>query len=381
MIGGDALHAVLQGYGAPAPDLIPRYDALSVPDILFPVLDLLPGPGAHLLDIGAATGRDAGWLAARGVRVLAAEPVAAFRRAGQRLHPSGLITWADDALPGMPRTRATGLRFDTVLLNGVWHHLPPAAQDAAMPVLRALAAPGGRAILSLRHGPPAPGARPFPALPCRTDPGDGAKCRRHLDLADPDGALKAPIHTVLRIFPPHLARSFARARLDMRKIRTISSPNDRSPRMLDEIDTRLLASLQKNGHLTAHELGEVLNLSPSQAGRRRQRLEAEGYIQGYSARLDPARLGLAVQAFLQVQLNNHPPQNGDGFGSLVRTRPDIVGAWTITGEADYLLRVYCADLPALNRLIHEVLLPHPTVTRVQSQIVMDQPKRDAPLPT
>ncbi|WP_233270500.1 Lrp/AsnC family transcriptional regulator [Chachezhania sediminis] len=151
--------------------------------------------------------------------------------------------------------------------------------------------------------------------------------------------------------------------------------------MLDEIDTRLLASLQKNGHLTAHELGEVLNLSPSQAGRRRQRLEAEGYIQGYSARLDPARLGLAVQAFLQVQLNNHPPQNGDGFGSLVRTRPDIVGAWTITGEADYLLRVYCADLPALNRLIHEVLLPHPTVTRVQSQIVMDQPKRDAPLPT
>ena len=53
----------------------------------------------------------------------------------------------------------------------------------------------------------------------------------------------------------------------------------------------------------------------------------------------------------------------------------------MTGEADYLLRVCRADLPALNALIHEVLLPHPAVTRVQSQIVMDQLKRDAPLPT
>jgi DNA-binding Lrp family transcriptional regulator len=53
----------------------------------------------------------------------------------------------------------------------------------------------------------------------------------------------------------------------------------------------------------------------------------------------------------------------------------------LTGDADYLLRAYCEDLNALNRLIHEVLLPHAAVSRVQSQIVMDQLKRDAPLPT
>jgi len=46
--------------------------------------------------------------------------------------------------------------------------------------------------------------------------------------------------------------------------------------------------LQANAHLTAQQLGEMLHLSPSQAGRRRQRLEAEGYIEGYAARLDPA---------------------------------------------------------------------------------------------
>ncbi|MEO9782573.1 MAG: Lrp/AsnC family transcriptional regulator [Sedimentitalea sp.] len=151
--------------------------------------------------------------------------------------------------------------------------------------------------------------------------------------------------------------------------------------MLDTTDTRLLAALQKDAHLTAQQLGEMLNLSPSQAGRRRQRLESIGYIQGYSARLDPLRLGLTVQGFVQVQLGTHGPEQSKGFARLVQTRPEITSAWTMTGDADYLLRVYCDDLPALNALIHEVLLPHPAVARVQSQIVMDQLKRDAPLPT
>ncbi|MGJ8544926.1 MAG: Lrp/AsnC family transcriptional regulator [Sulfitobacter sp.] len=150
--------------------------------------------------------------------------------------------------------------------------------------------------------------------------------------------------------------------------------------MIDRTDTRLLAELQKNAHLTAQELGEALNLSPSQAGRRRQRLEQEGIIQNYTARLDPIRLGLHVQGFVQVHLNSHGPQNSASFARLVTTRSEIVSAWTMTGDADYLLRVYCADLPALNQLIHEVLLPHPAVARVQSQIVMDQLKRDGPLP-
>ena len=151
--------------------------------------------------------------------------------------------------------------------------------------------------------------------------------------------------------------------------------------MLDQIDTKLLSALQKDAHLTAQQLGEVLNLSPSQAGRRRQRLESERYIQGYAARLDPEKLGLHVQGFVQVHLNSHGPEQSAGFARLVSTRPEITSAWTMTGDADYLLRVYCADLPGLNTLLHEVLLPHPAVSRVQSQIVMDQLKRDAPLPT
>ena len=153
-----------------------------------------------------------------------------------------------------------------------------------------------------------------------------------------------------------------------------------TPHDLDETDKRLLAALQADAQLTAQDLGERLHLSASQAGRRRQRLEAMGVITSYGARLAPARVGLSVQAFVQVQMTSHAPESARSFARLVATRPEIVSAWTLTGEADYLLRVYCADLPALNRLIHEVLLPHGAVARVQSQIVMDQMKADAALP-
>ena len=150
---------------------------------------------------------------------------------------------------------------------------------------------------------------------------------------------------------------------------------------IDETDKRLLALVQRNAHLTAQELGDALNLSASQAGRRRQRLEAEGLISSYAARLDPMRLGLAVQAFVQVQMARHGADTTVAFSRLVALQPEIISAWTLTGEADYLLRVYCENLSALNRLIHQVLLAHPAVARVQSQIVMDQFKHDAPLPT
>jgi DNA-binding Lrp family transcriptional regulator len=148
----------------------------------------------------------------------------------------------------------------------------------------------------------------------------------------------------------------------------------------DDIDTKLLNALQRNAHLTAQEIGELLHLSPSQAGRRRQRLEATGVIRGYVARLDAPRLGLNVQGFIQVHLNLHGPEQSKSFARLVATRAEITGAWTMTGEADYLLHVFCPDLPALNTLIHDVLLPHPAVARVHSQIVMDQLKADGPLP-
>ncbi|SIO03365.1 Lrp/AsnC family transcriptional regulator [Vannielia litorea] len=149
---------------------------------------------------------------------------------------------------------------------------------------------------------------------------------------------------------------------------------------LDQIDSALLRLLQVDANQTAEQLGAKLGLSPSQAGRRRQRLEAAGLISGYGARVDPDAVGLGVQAMIQVHMAAHAPDAAQSFAALVARRDEIVGAWVMTGDADYLLRIYCHDLPALNRLVQEVLLPHSSVARVQSQIVMAQLKADGPLP-
>ena len=149
---------------------------------------------------------------------------------------------------------------------------------------------------------------------------------------------------------------------------------------LDPTDIALLTELQRDAQITSEKLGERLNLSASQVGRRRQRLEADGYIEGYRAYLDARRVGLSVQAFVSVQMATHAPDKVATFTRILETNRQVVSVWTLTGEADYLLRVYCEDLPALNRLIHEQLLPNAAVARVQSQIVMNQLKSDAPLP-
>ena len=150
--------------------------------------------------------------------------------------------------------------------------------------------------------------------------------------------------------------------------------------MIDPTDSRLLAELQRDPMQTAQDLGAKLNLSASQAARRRQRLEETGLIRGYIARLDPARLGLTVQAFVQVQMAAHSAEGAQSFARLITTLPEVTDCFTMTGEADYLLAIWCADLAALNRLIQDRLLPHPAVARVQSQIVMDRIKDGAGLP-
>lgn len=76
----------------------------------------------------------------------------------------------------------------------------------------------------------------------------------------------------------------------------------------------------------------------------------------------------------------HGREPAAAFARLIAGRAEVVSAWTLTGEADDLLRVYCADLAALNRLIHQEFLPHLAVARVHSRIVMDQSKADTPLP-
>jgi SAM-dependent methyltransferase len=156
---------ILEGYALHAQELIPQFEKLATPQVLAPVMELLPVRPGRVLDVGAGTGRDAAWLADRGHRVTAVEPVRELREAGAALHPSANISWMDDRLPALEGVRAIGETYDTILCIGVWQHVQPSRHQAAVAALAVLAAPRGRLILSLRHGPGSPHRRCYPVSP------------------------------------------------------------------------------------------------------------------------------------------------------------------------------------------------------------------------
>jgi SAM-dependent methyltransferase len=157
-----------EGYAENAQSLSVRYESLRQEDVHSYVQHLFPPPPASVLDIGAGTGRDAAALAARGYRVVAVEPTRELREHGQRVHAGSKIKWLDDGLPELDRVLDLDRRFDLVLLTAVWMHLDKQPRRHAMPGVASLIAPGGRLVLSLRHGPVPEGRRMFPVTAAET---------------------------------------------------------------------------------------------------------------------------------------------------------------------------------------------------------------------
>jgi len=148
-----------RGYEQEAPELLQRYERLPFEQAHPGALDLIPPPRISVLDIGAGTGRDAAWFAARGDDVTAIEPTRAMREGAIALHPAPNITWIDDHLPDLASVR--GRVFDLVWMSAVWMHFDEAERARMMPIVAALVAPGGALMISLRHGPIPEGRRMF----------------------------------------------------------------------------------------------------------------------------------------------------------------------------------------------------------------------------
>lgn len=147
-----AVVAGTEGYADDAEWLIPRYESVDFLEKYRAVAHLFPEVPSMTLDVGAGTGADAGWLAQKGHQVVAVEPVAAFREAGRRLHPSSTIEWLDDSLPKLPKVLAPKTGFDLVLVSAVWNHLAPAEREQAMSRFASVVAAGRHLILSIRYG-------------------------------------------------------------------------------------------------------------------------------------------------------------------------------------------------------------------------------------
>lgn len=145
---------------------------------------------------------------------------------------------------------------------------------------------------------------------------------------------------------------------------------------LDSFDLKLLRELQKDARLTNNELAERVALSASQCSRRRARLEADGYIEGYQAVLDRAKLGFDLLVVISVTLAKHNQDGARRFARLVNDLPEVIEAYSLTGDMDYHLKVAVRGLGDLSRFINNVLLPHDSVQHVRTSIVLDVLKRD-----
>ncbi|BDA84394.1 hypothetical protein Sa4125_19360 [Aureimonas sp. SA4125] len=166
---------ILDAYAAATtPAFIAAYESLSTETIYKNVIDLFPAHVSRIVDVGAGTGRDAAWFAERGHSVLAIEPVSGLRDAGRQLHRSADISWLDDRFPDLAKARLED-PFDLVLLGGVWQHIADEDRKTAMRSIAAMTRPGGRLIMSLRHGPGA-GARRVIAIDPESTVSDANAC-------------------------------------------------------------------------------------------------------------------------------------------------------------------------------------------------------------
>jgi DNA-binding Lrp family transcriptional regulator len=149
---------------------------------------------------------------------------------------------------------------------------------------------------------------------------------------------------------------------------------------VDAFDLRILSALQDDGRLTNQQLAEIAGLSASQCSRRRMRLEQEKVIAGYHADLAGEVLGFNVIAFIHITLATHSPDNAKRFRALVHRTAEIQEAYSLTGDADYLLKAVLRDLKSLSDIVNNVLMPHQSIAHVRSSIVLDRLKQSSRLP-
>jgi Lrp/AsnC family leucine-responsive transcriptional regulator len=149
---------------------------------------------------------------------------------------------------------------------------------------------------------------------------------------------------------------------------------------LDRFDAKILDALQRDGRLSVVDLAELIGLSPTPCARRIKALESEGAIEGYAAVLNPARVGLAVLAIVQVKLTEHTDETVARFEREIELMDEVTKCLAMTGSYDFILEVYGKDLEALSNVVLKKLIRVPNVRDMQSSVVLQTIKRTARIP-
>lgn len=148
---------------------------------------------------------------------------------------------------------------------------------------------------------------------------------------------------------------------------------------LDATDRAILHHVQQDGALSTPQLAERLALSVTPCWRRLKRLQDDGFIAGYQARLDRRRLGLDVLAYVSLSFASVGNPQPNAFEALVRDHGQVLACHKITGNADYMLVVVAANLDHYSQFV-EWLRAIPGIHTIHSNLALKEVKADGRLP-
>ena len=151
-------------------------------------------------------------------------------------------------------------------------------------------------------------------------------------------------------------------------------------RELDRIDRKILDILQRDGRMSITDLAERISLSATPCSERVKRLEREGVITGYHARVNPAALGLNLLVFLEIKLS---AKSGDVFDRVKQELlyvPEVMECHLVSGDFDYLVKARLSEMNEYQRLLGEILKRLPASAESHSYVVMEEIKETLSLP-
>ncbi len=143
-----------------------------------------------------------------------------------------------------------------------------------------------------------------------------------------------------------------------------------APFELDTIDRKIITELSRDGRLSNVELARRVGLSPSPCWTRVRRLESAGVISGYAAQIDRKVLGLQETVIVEVSLREHGGEAVGDFAAALERLPEVVEAWVVTGNSDFLLKVAGAGTAEYERFLQESLYPIDNVGKVESRFTL-----------
>ena len=139
---------------------------------------------------------------------------------------------------------------------------------------------------------------------------------------------------------------------------------------MDKIDRQIIAALQRDGRQKLAELSEAVGLSPTPCARRIARLETDGVITGYSARVDQDKLGLPLNVFIFVELETQSRDAITAFETALRRFDEVMECYLMTGTRDVLIRVVAADLAAFDTFLEDGLMQIPGIRSMRSSFAL-----------